>query len=146
MRCRTYCGWRTVPSEITGETGGVFGVDFIDTALRRIDKDTVAEEEKWRRYNAGQTYDVDLMLFAVGEPDATRPRPEVMAYLEEHPQIHLHRLVYEAPRELHEIDDKDRILWYMPGEDEPYHRYEPEDIDIGAVERPGDEPEEELPF
>jgi Domain of unknown function (DUF4365) len=137
--------WFPYMIEITGETGGWFAVGFIDTVLRQIDKDLLAEQEKWRLYNAGVTHNVDLMLFAVGdEPDTTRATGDVAAYLHEHPKIHWHRLVYEAPRELHEIDEKNRILWHMPGEDEPYHRHQPD----GGIEA-GDNSEwtgEEIPF
>jgi hypothetical protein len=113
--------WFPFLIEVKGETGGVFGVQFIDTAMHPLSLEVFSEEVKWLEWNSRQVGgNLGLMLFLVGdEPADTRLSPEVKRYLEEHSTVRTHRTVYR-PRDtfpLTEIDDAEQGIEYWPGDD-----------------------------
>lgn len=112
--------------EIAGDGGGRFGVQFLDTVLRTLTVEAVAEEVRWQEHNERATGggEPGLMLFAIGDDaGSSRPSAEVADYLSAQKHLRWHRLIYDATAHhaLHELDDADRILWHWPGDDEPYH-------------------------
>jgi Domain of unknown function (DUF4365) len=110
--------------EIKGETGGIFGVHFIDVSVRLPTIEAIQEELEWRAYNERATGGgiKDLMLFVVGDdPDSVRLSTEAQELVEKTSDLRLYRLLYDDERliSLTEIDSNDEPVEYWPGADEP---------------------------
>lgn len=110
--------------EIKGDTGGTFGVHFIDASVRVPTVEAIQEELEWRAYNERATGGGvrDLMLFVVGdEPESMRLSADVQELVAQSPTLRLHRLLYEDEWHvsLVEIDSNDQPLEFWPGADEP---------------------------
>ncbi|UJA21628.1 DUF4365 domain-containing protein [Thermoleophilia bacterium SCSIO 60948] len=110
--------------EIRGETGGTFGVHFIDASVRLPTAEAIEEELEWRDYNERATGGgvKDLMLFVVGDdPESIRLSADAEELVDRSPNLRLHRLLYDDERivSLTEIDSGDRPLEFWPGADEP---------------------------
>jgi hypothetical protein len=110
--------------EVQGDTGGTFGVHFIDASVRLPSVEAIQEELEWRAYNERATGGgvKDLMLFVVGEDaESTRLSTEARELVEKSPSLRLYRLLYDDERHvsLIEIDFNDQHLEFWPGADEP---------------------------
>jgi uncharacterized protein DUF4365 len=108
--------------QISGDTGGLFGVQFIDTVMRPLTVEAVAEEVKWREHNGRSAGVPDLMLFAIGDSAAdSRPSPELSEYLSRQEHLRWTRLVYRAgDHDFSELDERENVVWRWPGDDEPF--------------------------
>lgn len=110
--------------EVKGETGGTFGVHFIDASVRLPTVEAIQEELEWRAYNERATGGgvKDLMLFVVGDdPKSMRLTAEAQELVARSPNLRLYRLLYEDEWRvgLTEIDAEGEHLEYWPGADEP---------------------------
>lgn len=106
--------------EVKGETGGTFGVHFIDASVRLPSVEAIQEELEWRAYNERATGGgiKDLMLFVVGDdPESVRLSLEARELVEKSPNLRLYRLLYDDEWliSLTEIDANDqRVRLYRP--------------------------------
>lgn len=109
--------------EIRGETGGIFGVHFIDASVRLPSTEAIEEELEWRAYNERATGGIkDLMLFVVGDDlESIRLSADAQALVAQSPNLRLHRLLYDDDRivSLIEVDTDGRPVEFWPGADEP---------------------------
>jgi hypothetical protein len=110
--------------EIRGETGGTFGVHFIDASVRLPTVEAIEEELEWRAYNERATGGgiKDLMLFVVGDNLASiRLSADAQGLVERSPNLRLHRLLYddEWHVRLTEVNSCDQPVEFWPGADEP---------------------------